>query len=423
MVKSILCVDDVENNLFILTNLLGKERDYRILTASSGQKALEILLKEKIDLILLDIMMPEMDGFEVAALLKSSPMTQDIPIIFVTAKTDEESIKEAYEKGGIDYIVKPYRSYELLERVKLHLALKEAHDRLKAKQKVLESILDQQDNMIITTDGQKVIIANRAFIKFFQLPSSENLSTQIPNIKEHFNPYEHHDIKELHNNPYWLEEIYQHSEEKDFIVTMIDQQSLEQHAFMLKVTKMDNEKEYIITFTDVTHFLLESKEIEDKAFKDSLTGLFNREKLQKTIDYEVAFAKRYHTALSMILFDIDNFKAVNDTYGHLKGDEVLKTLAHSIHQKIRKTDLFVRWGGEEFLILAPSTALNSAQSLAENIRQNVEHIAFDGLGGVTCSLGVTAYHLGDDLESMIARVDEAMYEAKNSGKNQVVVKA
>lgn len=128
------------------------------------------------------------------------------------------------------------------------------------------------------------------------------------------------------------------------------------------------------------------------------------------------------TPLSMILFDIDNFKSINDTYGHLRGDDVLKTLAHSIKNTIRNTDLFVRWGGKEFIIIAPSTALNSAQSLAENIRKSVEHFDFEEVGSITCSFGVTAYQQGDSLDSMVKRIDEAMYEAKTNGKNRVILR-
>jgi len=420
MTKSILCVDDVDNNLFILTNLLSKKRDYIVHTASSGQKAFEILLKEKIDLILLDIMMPEMDGFEVAALIKNTPMTQDIPIIFVTAKTDEESIKEAYEKGGIDYIVKPYRSYELLERVKLHLQLKEAKEKLHAKQKILESILDQQENLIITTNGTKVFRANRAFVNFLQLDSSGDLSVQVPDITEHLKKCQYYDIDDLKSNKEWLKNVYESSEKRDFIVTMVNARTTQQHAFMLKVTKMDHDDEYIVTFTDVSHLVMESQELEQKAFHDTLTGLFNREKLHEFIDYEIDIVQRYHTSLSLILFDIDNFKGVNDTYGHLKGDYVLQTLTREIKDKIRSTDLFVRWGGEEFIIVAPSTALNSAHSLAEHIRKSIEELALEEVGSVTCSFGVTTYKIGDSMESMIQRVDEAMYEAKSSGKNRVV---
>jgi diguanylate cyclase (GGDEF)-like protein len=422
MAKHILCVDDVENNLFVLANLLGKEQGYQIYSAASGQKALEVLLKESIDLILLDIMMPEMDGFEVAALIKNSPMTQEIPIIFVTAKTDEESIIEAYAKGGVDYVVKPYRSYELLERIKLHLSLQETKKRLRAKQKMLESILDQQENLIITTDGTKVFQANQAFITFLQLDSTQNITQQIRDIKNKFHKCQYYDIDDLQHNTQWLHSIYKNETQRDFIVAMVNQRSMRKHAFMLKVTKIEDEANYIVTFNDVTHLVMESKELEKKAFHDSLTGLYNREKLSEFIEYEIKIVQRYHTPLSIILFDIDDFKAINDTYGHLQGDSVLKRLTQEVQAKIRSTDLFVRWGGEEFVIVAPSTARNSAVSLAQHIRKSIEVLDFETRDTITCSFGVTSYHPKDDLDSMIARVDEAMYEAKTGGKNQVVTR-
>jgi len=416
MIKHILCVDDVENNLFVLSNILAKESEYILHTASSGQKAFEVLLKEKIDLILLDIMMPEMDGFEVASMIKSTPMTQDIPIIFVTAKTDEESIKEAYQKGGVDYIVKPYRSYELQERVKLQLQLKEAHSALENKQKLLELILDQQDNMIITTDGKRVFRANKAFLKFFHLIDKHELHAKIPDITHHFQSNQ--DSQTLKTQ--WLEYLRNHTNNRDFIISMTKVLDGQEYAFMLKVTKIENEKHYIVTFNDVTNLVTQSQELANKAFHDSLTGLYNREKLNEFIAYELEIVQRYQNPLSLILFDIDNFKRVNDTYGHLQGDHVLKKITTGIQKKIRKSDFFARWGGEEFIIVTPSTALNSAINLAQNLRLHIETMDFEEIGNITSSFGVTSYQRGDTIESMTQRVDEAMYEAKNTGKNKVV---
>ncbi|MBN2823863.1 MAG: diguanylate cyclase [Campylobacterales bacterium] len=420
MVKSILCVDDVENNLFILTNLLGQKSDYLVHTAQSGQRAFEILLKEQVDLILLDIMMPEMDGFEVAQLIHSNPMTRNLPIIFVTAKTDEESIKEAYERGGVDYIVKPYRSYELLERVKLHLALQEAHNAIYNKQKVLESILNQQDNMIIISDGRRVFWANQAFLKFFQLIDAKELSTKIPDITQLFQSSKNYDIEAIRSDNDWLQLIEQHSKTKDFIVCMINPLNQEHYSFMLKLTSMDERKQYIITFTDVSNLVSESKKLENKVFRDSLTGLYNREKLNEFLAYEIEMAKRYGESVSIILFDIDNFKKVNDTFGHLEGDRVLQTIAREIKHKIRKTDLFARWGGEEFVIVTPSTAINSAINLAQSLRKIIANIDFGAVGSITSSFGVTTYQPQDSLDDLLHRVDQAMYAAKSNGKNRVM---
>ncbi|MFK5975057.1 MAG: diguanylate cyclase [Sulfurovum sp.] len=420
MIKSILCVDDIENNLFVLSTILGKEKDYTIYTASSGQSAFEILLKEKIDLILLDIMMPEMDGFEVATMVKNSPITKTIPIIFVTAKTDEESIKEAYQNGGVDYIVKPYRAYELLERVKLQLQLKEAEAKLNAKQKILESILDQQDNMIITTNGIEVFRANKAFLKFFHLVDMQELK-EITNITNYFQSCIYYDIDEFKNRKDWLDYLYNHNSDRDFIVSMTGALDTQKYAFMLNVTKMDNKEEYVVTFTDVTNLIIETKDLADKACHDQLTGLYNRAKLNEFVNYEIEIAQRYKNSLSMILFDIDDFKKVNDTYGHLQGDEVLKKISYNTQQKIRKTDFFARWGGEEFIIIAPLTAINSIINLAQNIRITIERINFGEMGTITSSFGVTSYQKGDSMESMIERVDEAMYKAKREGKNRVEV--
>jgi len=419
MLYNILCVDDVENNLFILESLFKKHREFKLFSALSGQEAFDILLTNNIDLILLDIMMPEMDGFEVAKLMKQNMITKDIPIIFVTAKTDEASIKEAFEKGGVDYITKPYRNYELLARVKMHLDLYIAHKSLVNKQSLLEQILDQQQNLIIITDSKEISTANQAFLNFFNASSLTSIQTEIDSLVDLFETdNEFYNLEKIQNDSDCLEHISK-IKNKDFITVMKNASTKIPHAFLINATKIKNIESYIVTFTDVTNTIIASKKLEHKALHDNLTGLYNREKLNDFLTHEINIANRYEGQLSIILFDIDNFKSINDTYGHVCGDDVLRHLSSLVKGAIRNTDILARWGGEEFIIVAASTALNSAKIIAENIRHLISQEVFPDIGRLTCSFGVTSYKSQESMNQFIERVDNALYEAKANGKDMV----
>ncbi|WP_457640738.1 GGDEF domain-containing protein [Persephonella sp.] len=154
---------------------------------------------------------------------------------------------------------------------------------------------------------------------------------------------------------------------------------------------------------------------------DPLTGIYNKSKFNQLLQLELERSKRYGRPLSLILFDIDYFKKINDTYGHQAGDYVLKTLAQIVSSNIRATDYFARWGGEEFVILAPETDIEGAQILAEKIRKTIEEYPFDTVGKVTSSFGVTEASLKDTPDSFVKRADVALYKAKDRGRNRVEI--
>ena len=160
-------------------------------------------------------------------------------------------------------------------------------------------------------------------------------------------------------------------------------------------------------------------EISILASTDKLTGLYNRLKIDACLDTELQRSLRYSNALSVILIDIDHFKKVNDLHGHLAGDQILIQVAKLIANRLRKTDLIGRWGGEEFLVICPETSLESAAFLADDVRFMIESTHFEGVGSITISLGVSAYKHGDTHDSLLFRVDTALYEAKHRGRNNV----
>lgn len=297
--QKILVVDDVKTNVNILVDLLAE--DYDVLVSLDGKSALEIVDEERVDLILLDIMMPEMNGYDVCKILKQNKKTKDIPIIFITAMSDEESIERAYLVGGSDYVTKPFKPKELLARVKKELQV-------------------------------------------------QSLIQELESSKER-----------------------------------------------LKLL----------------------------ASTDSLTNLYNRRYFSKISEHILDLAKREQEEISLIMMDIDNFKLVNDTYGHQVGDDVLIALSQKLRESQRKSDIVRRYGGEEFVVLLPNTNLDGAIVVAEKIREEIENIKVHTLEDkyvqFTVSLGVSMVKMKEErnLEVVLKRADDALYEAKRSGKNKV----
>jgi len=186
-----------------------------------------------------------------------------------------------------------------------------------------------------------------------------------------------------------------------------------------------DEKGMLIKYDGLIEDITERKQLENKferlATIDELTQVFNRTKFQEVIKIELERAKRYNHPLSMLMFDIDHFKAINDTYGHSVGDYVLQTLAQIAKENLREIDYLVRWGGEEFIIIAPETDLGRAKALAERIRTAIENYRFDQAGKITISFGVTEFKENDTEDTFIRRADDAMYRAKEKGRNRVEV--
>ena len=185
----------------------------------------------------------------------------------------------------------------------------------------------------------------------------------------------------------------------------------------------------VIAFRDITEQkkYQESLEYINKILKrqtttDNLTGLFNRQYFNEALSKEVNKASRHNTLFSLIIFDIDKFKDINDTFGHLAGDNVLKEIAVVVGDSLRKYDVLARWGGEEFVILVPETGIQSAVDLAERTRKNVAGFDFTIERKVTCSFGVTEYRMGEDPVELVNRADEALYQAKETGRNKVVAR-
>jgi diguanylate cyclase (GGDEF)-like protein len=163
----------------------------------------------------------------------------------------------------------------------------------------------------------------------------------------------------------------------------------------------------------------DSRELLRLSVTDSLTGIYNRMKFEQELDWWIDFSKRYGNTLSLVIFDIDNFKNVNDDFGHIIGDAVLKNVTTIIQSAIRNTDIFARWGGDEFVVLLPNTDIEQAIVITERMRICIQKNKYDGVKNVTCSFGLVSLQNNENTESLLRRADKFLYQAKEQGKNTV----
>lgn len=420
--KTVLCVDDHDVNLYTLEAIFQIHQDkYKIITTDSGQGALSILLSEQVDIILLDIMMPELDGYETAQLVKSNKKTKEIPIIFLTAKKDQDTVTKCYEAGGVDYLLKPYNAEELFARVNFHLEMLENKNLIEQARILNQEILDMQDNLVLLSDGEDILKVNKTVLDFFNVQSDVEFKNLFGCLGSFFiekEGYFYVDKKSCIES--WLRVLSQKIKTKECLVLMENKNDHSQHSFAIKVKEFN--QKYLVSLTDVSVLAKESQENEIAANIDALTRIYNRSKFNK--EFELTVSKlEFEEFFCIVLFDIDNFKDVNDTYGHLVGDDVLVKLSTLVKSHTRESDIFARWGGEEFMILLKGVNLDKAKDIAEYLRSIIEVEHFDEVNNITCSFGVSIYKEGDSISSITQRADEALYEAKEIGRNKVCAQA
>lgn len=403
-----------------------------VITAKNGKEGLDKFLENKdINLILTDINMPKMGGLEMCAEIRK--VDNEVPIVITSAHSDPDFLKKAIDVKVSAYAMKPIDLYHLLESMikavePIFLRKKLEHINLTLENKVEEairqtkSILDAQDNMVILTDLENPIDANKKFFEFFQVDSLEAFLNKYNSIQEVFkkdNSLSNKKIFEETNN--WITKLSQLNEIDRTV--KIENKNGEDRIFTINIDDYEQKGEhYVISFTDITELKEKSNLLEYQANHDQLTGLFNRQKFNEIFNKEIKRERRYENNLSLIIFDIDNFKNFNDDFGHNIGDEVLKVISKVVLNNIREHDTVARWGGEEFLVLLPQTDEMGAKNVAEKIRTAIEEYESEIIPRqITASFGVTRLKKDDDEISILRKADEALYKAKAEGKNRVIV--
>jgi len=446
----VLLVDDIALNRKLLEAQLARDY-YQVISVGSGPEALERAAADQPDVILLDVMMPGMDGFEVCARLKANPATRHIPVVFVSALDERVDRLRGLDLGADDFLTKPVDSAQLMARMRSLTRLKIVIDELRLREAVgrkmgaiegdagrdsgfgARIVLVDDDQARIAAiaaaltpshavipvssglDGHGharpdlfvVCVATRAFdgLRVVAGLRSGAASRAIPILAVCEGELPDRALRALDLGA------------NDVAYLPIDADEL-----AARVRTMIRRKRYIDAMRG---FLDRGLEL---AVTDQLTGLNNRRFLTNQLQGLVMRSNRGGEPVSVILTDIDRFKDINDTYGHDVGDQVLKELAARLSTNLRPADLACRYGGEEFVVAMPNTGVDYALLVAERLRRDVADTPFPIAGGeaiaVTASFGVAGAGPGiDTAAKLIKHADEALYRAKESGRNRVAVQA
>jgi len=294
----------------------------------------------------------------------------------------------------------------------------------KKNQNSFKSFLDIQTNILVIATDSKIVYINRAGLDFFGFKNTKEFISQYNNIPNLFieddTCFSKHSIGKK-----WLTNIYKTDKQiKVKLKTPLDN-NLE-YYFYIQISKLKR-NHYLLSFTNITRLESDKDIIRKLADYDALTHIYSRVKFNEIFPIYMERRDRFNETFSIILFDIDHFKIINDTQGHSMGDKVLVELTTIVRQKlkelkIRKTTLFSRWGGEEFVILAQFLKRDEAYKIANILRKDISEHHFINNIKVTCSFGVTEVKPTDTQVDIFHRVDEALYQAKDNGRNQVVIK-
>ena len=279
----------------------------------------------------------------------------------------------------------------------------------------LTNFISSQNSMMILIGDNKIEFANNSFLSFFNQESLKSFIKEYQCVCKLFIKHDNFFSTTSETTEDWVHEIKELSQNKR-IVLLKNPQNVK-HAFSISISPFDSNK-HIVTFNDITETISEVQRLTHKVTHDQLTGALNREFLEQFMQ-NISF-KSGDSTYFLIMFDIDLFKKINDTDGHLEGDNLLKQLTQLVSQTIREEDNLIRWGGEEFIIIGKASNIKSAIHIAENMRTTVENNRFESTQAhLTCSFGVTLFTSNEKSEDIIQRADEAMYLAKQNNRNSV----
>jgi diguanylate cyclase (GGDEF)-like protein/PAS domain S-box-containing protein len=406
----ILIVDDDRISQSVLVSFLSS--DYSIMVAGSGICALQVAKENhNIDLILLDISMPDMSGYDVFQELKKDNLTHDIPVIFITAETKNEFESKALQLGAVDYITKPINPTITLLRIKNQILLSNVSKKLRLTSKVFENSME---SIIITDANNRIIDVNNAFTFITGYSKEEALNKNPRFLQSGHQDKEFYSAmwRTLLNEENWTGEILHRKKTGELVV------------FLTNISVIKNARGQITNFiavsNDISTLKNYEKELEKLAYYDALTGIPNRTLLLDRLNQQLLVCKREHKMLAVCYLDLDGFKPVNDNFGHQAGDFILIEVTKRFSNVIRDCDTVARMGGDEFVILLNTLDdIRECNLILERIHHTVTQPFFIEKEKVvlSVSIGVSVYPDDDDPDMLIRHADQAMYISKNTGKN------
>ena len=455
MTARVLVVDDIPANVKLLEARLSAEY-FDVLTAFSGQEALDICERERVDVVLLDVMMPGMDGFETCRRLKLNPKTHHIPVVLVTALDQVSDKVRGLEGGADDYLTKPVDEIALVTRVKNLARLKTLTDEMLMRAltgrqtgttedaALLRALSEERARILVVDDcaatsvrtcdwlsalHEPLVVANPQTALGLLAEGSFDLMIVSLGLADADALRLCSQTRSLDRTRHLPIIVLVEPGDEARLLRALDMgindylmRPLDRSELLARVRTQVKRKRYS------DHLRNRLEESIEAAMIDPLTGLYNRRYLEANLAMLVAEALHHNRSLSVLLADVDHFKRVNDTYGHDVGDAVLKEFSNRFRRNTRGIDLPCRYGGEEFLVIMPDTNMQRAYQVGERLRAAIASDAFQigtGLGiQLTASVGVATFECPDDTpEAVFRRADNALFAAKRCGRNRVAANA
>jgi two-component system cell cycle response regulator len=454
MTARVLVVDDVAANIRLLEARLAAEY-FEVLTAMNGPTALEICARGQCDIVLLDVLMPGMDGFEVCRRIKQNPRTAHIPVVMITGLDQPSDRVAGLDAGADDFLTKPVSDIALVTRVRSLARLKVLTDELMTRAVLGDLGFDNTfDPLALDGEGGRVLLVDD------DAATSERIRDILSrghHVDVEAEPQEA--LFRAAEGDYDLAIVSLNLKKVDGLRLCSHLRSLERTRLLPVLVVVDPEdnvrllrgldlgvNDYLVRPIDRNEMLarvrtqVRRKRFSDRlrdnvqmtiemAVTDGLTGLHNRRYLERHLAILVNQAVAREKPMSVLVLDIDHFKQINDGYGHAVGDDVLREFSNRIRKAVRGIDVACRMGGEEFVIVMPDTDAALSLIVAERLRQKIAHQPFripesDNVMEVTVSVGIASLTSAEDTpETLLKRADEALYRAKRGGRNRVAAAA
>lgn len=418
----LLIVDDYPENLISMRALLQRQ-DWQVMTAASGFEALGLLLEHEVDLVLLDVQMPGMDGFEVARLMRGSQRTRLTPIIFLTAnEQSQDAVIKGYASGAVDYLFKPFdpqilkpKVQALLEHQRNRRALQRLSHDLEVARAFNASVLDNAAEGIL-------VVGEDGLIRFANPAMSRLLNAKVDDLQGK----EFLDFLQKPHIPVWADSElfagYKRGETLRLHDALLRTAPGQQVPVALSCAPLPAEQHaMVVTVLDMSVVRHLHQQLEFQAVTDPLTGLLNRRGFYQTVENLLLRGERSDSTWVLLYLDLDGFKRVNDSLGHDAGDRVLRWVSEQLKACLRPFDILARMGGDEFTALLDLELPEQAAKIAEKLIERVSICQqIEGMDiALGASIGIATYpDCGSNLDGLMRASDIAMYEAKRAGRQQ-----